>query len=95
MRPECPLKPPPAPADWQALATLRLMVAEERLKMASRWSYTAGRMASRSWTVSAVPRQPYLPVWRQLVLPFHLLGLDAFLGGVGAVAGDVKRQVTE
>ena len=31
-----------------------------------------------------VPRQAYLPV--------HLLGLDALLGCVGAVAGDVKLQ---
>ena len=30
--------------------------------------------------------------WRQLVLPVHLLGLDALLGGVGPVAGDVKLQ---
>ena len=39
-----------------------------------------------------VPRQIYLPVWRQSVLPVHLLGLDALLGSVGAVAGDVKLQ---
>ena len=30
--------------------------------------------------------------WRQLVLPVHLLGLAPLLGGVGAVAGDVKLQ---
>ena len=30
--------------------------------------------------------------WRQLVLPVHLLGLDALLGSVGPVAGDVKLQ---
>ena len=30
--------------------------------------------------------------WRQSVLPVHLLGLDALLGSVGAVAGDVKLQ---
>ena len=30
--------------------------------------------------------------WRQSVLPVHLLGLDALLGCVGAVAGDVKLQ---
>ena len=39
-----------------------------------------------------VPRQPYLPVWRQLVFPVHLLGLAPLLGSVGAVAGDVKLQ---
>ena len=30
--------------------------------------------------------------WRQSVLPVHLLGLDALLGGVGPVAGDVKLE---
>ena len=30
--------------------------------------------------------------WRQSVLPVHLLGLDALLGSVGPVAGDVKLQ---
>ena len=42
--------------------------------------------------VAAVPRQAFLPVWRQSVLPVHLLGLTPLLGGVGAVAGDVKLQ---
>ena len=28
--------------------------------------------------------------WRQSVLPVHLLGLDALLGSVGPVAGDVS-----
>ena len=39
-----------------------------------------------------VPRQLYLPVWRQSVLPVHLLGLAPLLGSVGPVAGDVKLQ---
>ena len=39
-----------------------------------------------------VPRQLYLPVWRQLGLPVHLLGLAPLLGSVGPVAGDVKLQ---
>ena len=30
--------------------------------------------------------------WRQSVLPVHPLGLDALLGSVGAVAGDVKLE---
>ena len=30
--------------------------------------------------------------WRQSVLPVHLLGLDALLGCVGALAGAVKLQ---
>ena len=30
--------------------------------------------------------------WRQSVLPVHLLGLDALLGSVGPVAGDVKLE---
>ena len=40
----------------------------------------------------SVPRQPYLPVWRQSVLPVHLLGLAPLLGCIGAVAGDVELQ---
>ena len=40
----------------------------------------------------AVPRQLFLPVWRQLFLPVHLLGLAPLLGCIGAVAGDVKLQ---
>ena len=39
-----------------------------------------------------VPRQLFLPVWRQLFLPVHLLGLAPLLGCIGAVAGDVKLQ---
>ena len=39
-----------------------------------------------------VPRQLYLPICRQLVLPIDLLLLAALLGRAGAVAGDVKLQ---
>ena len=39
-----------------------------------------------------VPRQLYLPIWRQSVLPVHLLGLAPLLGCIGPVAGDVKLQ---
>ena len=39
-----------------------------------------------------VPRQLFLPVWRQLFLPVHLLGLAPLLGRVGPVAGDVKLE---
>ena len=31
-------------------------------------------------------------IWRQSVLPVHLLGLAPLLGGVSPVAGDVKLQ---
>ena len=41
---------------------------------------------------SCVPRQLYLPICRQLVLPIDLLLLAALLGRAGAVAGDVKLQ---
>ena len=41
---------------------------------------------------AGVPRQLFLPVWRQLFLPVHLLGLAPLLGCIGAVAGDVKLQ---
>ena len=42
-----------------------------------------------------VPRQPFLPIYRRLVLPVHLLGrssLAALLGCVSPVAGDVEFQ---
>ena len=41
---------------------------------------------------ASVPRQLYLPICRQLVLPIDLLLLAALLGRAGAVAGDVKLQ---
>ena len=39
------------------------------------------------WTFRAalVPRQLFLPVWRQLFLPVHLLGLTPLLGCIGAL----------
>ena len=39
-----------------------------------------------------VPASTIFAGWRQSVLPVHLLGLDALLGCVGPVAGDVKLQ---
>ena len=45
---------------------------------------TPDNVATDTDDPDAVPRQLYLPV--------HLLGLDALLGCVGAVAGDVKLQ---
>ena len=42
--------------------------------------------------VASVPRQPYLPVRRQSVLPVHLLGMAPLLGCISPVAGDVKLQ---
>ena len=38
------------------------------------------------------PASTIFASWRQSVLPVHLLGLDALLGSVGPVAGDVKLQ---
>ena len=37
-----------------------------------------------------VPRQAFLPVWRQLVLLVHFLGQTPLLGCIGSVAGDAK-----
>ena len=34
----------------------------------------------------AVPRQAFLPVWRQLDLPVHLLILSSLLGNAGTIA---------
>ena len=39
-----------------------------------------------------MPRQPYLPVWRQSVLPVHLLCQTPLLVCIGPAAGDVKLQ---
>ena len=45
------------------------------------------------WTFSTpCPASTIFAGWRQSVLPVHLLGLDALLGSVGPVAGDVKLQ---
>ncbi len=51
-------------------------------------------MAACGWeqVSPAVPRQAFLPIWRQLVLPVHLLFLAPLLCGVGSVAGDVKLE---
>ena len=43
--------------------------------------------------IRGVPRQAFLPIWRQLDLPVHLLLiLTPLLGSVGPVAGDVKLE---
>ena len=47
---------------------------------------------ARYLSVRACPASTIFAGWRQSVLPVHLLGLDALLGSVGAVAGDVKLQ---
>ena len=40
-----------------------------------------------------IPREVVTPAnWRRLVLPVHLLCLAPLLGGIGAVAGDVKLE---
>ena len=42
--------------------------------------------------IGTCPASTIFTGWRQSVLPVHLLGLDALLGSVGPVAGDVKLQ---
>ena len=42
-----------------------------------------------------VPRQAFLPIWRQLFLPVHLLIPTLLLGGDGPVAGDAAAQVSD
>ena len=37
-----------------------------------------------------VPRQAFLPIWRQPVLPVYLLFLASLLGCISTVAGDVE-----
>ena len=46
----------------------------------------------RLWLGPAVLHQPYLPNYRQSVLPVHFLGLAPLLDGIGPVAGDVKLE---
>ena len=41
---------------------------------------------------ATVPRHAFLPIWRQLVLPVHLVFLAPLLGCISAVAGDVEFQ---
>ena len=53
-------------------------------------AFTADLYHLAGWL--GVPRQLYLPIWRQSVLPVHLLGLAPLLGCIGPVAGDVKLQ---
>ena len=49
-------------------------------------------LSGNIYSFLGVPRQPYLPIWRQSVLPVHLLGLAPLLGCISPVAGDVKLQ---
>ena len=67
-------------------------------------SYLKDRNIIRGWLTRSILKEsgiwgsgtpasmPFLPVWRQLFLPVHLLGLAPLLGRVGPVAGDVKLQ---
>ena len=50
------------------------------------------RLYRRPGRVWGVPRQAFLPVRRQSVLPVHLPFLTPLLGCVGAVAGDIELQ---
>ena len=55
---------------------------------------SVGQLLVQRCGMSSMSRVNYIcrSGWRQSVLPVHLLGLDALLGCVGAVAGDVKLQ---
>ena len=56
------------------------------------WMMVADGTQITCTAMPSVPRQLYLPIWRQSVLPVHLLGLAPLLGCIGPVAGDVKLQ---
>ena len=61
---------------WFALATVRALSG----------------MSAATLAFRRCPASTIFAGWRQSVLPVHLLGLDALLGSVGPVAGDVKLQ---
>ena len=61
-------------------------------KMDVRFSITVRQHARLRNLIEACPASTIFAGWRQSVLPVHLLGLDALLGSVGPVAGDVKLQ---
>ena len=56
------------------------------------WSHANRVRESDDVNPPPCPASTIFAGWRQSVLPVHLLGLDALLGSVGPVAGDVKLQ---
>ena len=56
------------------------------------WSVQLSRFDPATTAWIPCPASTIFAGWRQSVLPVHLLGLDALLGSVGPVAGDVKLQ---
>ena len=68
--------------------TVKRLIQEGNLtatKYGNKWTIKRDRL-------HVCPASTIFAGWRQSVLPVHLLGLDALLGCVGAVAGDVKLQ---
>ena len=68
------------------LAIMRGLSSTEDTRT-ERWLVTCDDIVRQNCPASTI-----FAGWRQSVLPVHLLGLDALLGCVGAVAGDVKLQ---
>ena len=68
------------------LAIMRGLSSTEDTRT-ERWLVTCDDIVRQNCSASTI-----FAGWRQSVLPVHLLGLDALLGCVGAVAGDVKLQ---
>ena len=61
-------------------------------RIATRYDRKSLYFLSALHLVASCPASTIFAGWRQSVLPVHLLGLDALLGSVGPVAGDVKLQ---
>ena len=91
------------PLSTQAMDILRLAKRKGRHSRGTIFPPKRGGVFIGAPNLSAlVPRQPFLPIYRRLVLPVHLLGrrsvgvgrgsLAALLCCVSPVAGDVKLQ---
>ena len=68
------------------------MFSGVRVSLEGKVSAVRAAQRLRVDSLERCPASTIFAGWRQSVLPVHLLGLDALLGSVGPVAGDVKLQ---
>ena len=64
-------------------------------KLRPRWDLRLGGSENgiRWCAVVLVPRRPYLLIWRQSVLPVHLLGMAPLLGCISPVTGRIASNM--